>query len=184
MRLDAQEHALERPLKVLRQEGLRLHGILEDRPVDSQAVGVDRRDMVGGVVDEDHLMPGADEGGAEGAADGAGAPDHDRGGSCPGSFEKRAGLLHRDVPDRLHVLVRPLVVAAEIAVAEIGFARRLGRMTRMRARSIIGFCWVGECHARQGASRGNSPSRRRARRRGRSPAPWRRSWAHSTSCGI
>ena len=98
------------------------------------------------------------------------------------ALEELAGLLDRDLPDRQHVLVRPLVVAAEIAVAEI--VADLGRAQQaQRARGRSSACAGSAGPRPAAASRGSSPSRRRGRRPCRSPGPWRRSWARSTSCG-
>ena len=78
LRLHAEEYPVERALEIGRQESRSLDRVLEDRPGDPQARRVDRRDMTCLAVDEDDGMAGADEGGAERAADRARAPDQDR----------------------------------------------------------------------------------------------------------
>ena len=64
---------------LLGQEGGGLHHILEDRPGDAQAVGVDGGDMGGVSVNQDHAVTGVQERGAQGASDGASTPDEDIG---------------------------------------------------------------------------------------------------------
>ena len=88
-------------------------------PAICRPARVDRRDMIGLAVDEDDVMAGADEARRPACRRSRRRPRSGSVRSCPRSFEQRARLRDRDIPDRQHVVVRPLVVAAEIAVAEI-----------------------------------------------------------------
>jgi hypothetical protein len=84
LRLDAEQDDLVAAAQPVRREGGRLDGEGLDRPFDVETVGIDRRDMLGDDVDEDDIVAGALEVGADRAADGAGAPDEDRRAHCQG----------------------------------------------------------------------------------------------------
>ncbi len=104
--------------------------------------------------------------------------------SCPLGLSMSARVSSTaTAQSAMHVVVGLLVIAAEIAVAEQrahllrhcsgAFGRRIDhRLLLASAR-----------HALRAASKGSSPSTRRGMRRDRSPSPWPRSSARSTSCG-
>src|SRR5262245_7635843 len=77
MRLHAQEAELEAALYIFGQAGGRRDLELLDRPGDAETACVHRRDMLGAAVDEQDRQARAPQIGADGAANGTGAPDQD-----------------------------------------------------------------------------------------------------------
>ena len=143
--------------------------------------------MVLGAVDEDDVVADAQEGGAERAADRAGAPDEDRRAACP--LRSRPADLRSARGSRRPRCPRSPACPRPASGSSRRNCRRRGRRGPCRgpsSASATGRSSASSASAARrlrAASRGSSPSRRRGRRRGRSPAPWRRSPARSTSCG-
>ena len=118
-RLDAEKHGRELALQLAGRDGRRLDLEFGDGAGDLQPIAGDGRDMLGHPIDEeDRARPRAPDMRPPCRR----WPRHPRQGwakrSFPVLFDQRPGLLHRDGPERHHVLVRFLVVAAEIPVAE------------------------------------------------------------------
>ena len=78
---DREQHGLELALEPLGGERRGRYPELGDWPGDPAAVAGEHRDVVGGPVDEQDVVAGADQIGADRAADRTGAPDDDRAGA-------------------------------------------------------------------------------------------------------
>ena len=105
-------------------------------------------------VDEQHVLAGPDEGGAERAADGAGAPDQDRRPrSRPRAFDA-APASRRRRPARWPACPRRAARSSRRNCRRRDRLRTAsGPSARMRSRSIIGLRWLGlddACEARPG----------------------------------
>ena len=148
-----------------RRERRRRHAEFFHRAGDAQAVRrvADRGDMLRYDIDKRHVVAGAFQPRADRAADRAGAPDQDRGRPCHHSSSRRAGFVHRDVPDFQHLGIVALVATAEIAVVQHQphLERRQTRAADRRRPSAWRLPPVRDS---AGGSRGNSPSSSRGRR--------------------
>ena len=82
--LHGEQDGLEHPLHALGRGRAGANGMAVDRAGDLEAGAVDRRDVILGTVDEQDLVAGPHQRGANAAADCAGAPDQDPRAHCQG----------------------------------------------------------------------------------------------------
>ena len=106
VRLHRQQHMVELGREVVGRHGRDPHGVLLNRPLDGEAVAVDRVDVIRvGVADED-VMTVADERGGDRAADRAATDDDVRHCTVPA---EPAARPFSDVRSRITSIRRPVV---------------------------------------------------------------------------